>query len=395
MPAVAGGERMFTILKGGTVFDPDHIGQQDVLIAGQVIARIAPVIEPVPAYGETRVLDVTGRRIVPGFVDQHVHLLGGGGEGGYATRTPEVVLSDIVLAGTTTVVGCLGTDGITRSMAGLLAKARSLEQEGISTFIYTGAYEVPPPTLTGSVRSDLVLIDKVIGCGEIAISDHRSSQPSRAELARLAAEVRVGGLLSGKAGVLHLHVGTGARRLTMIFDILGETEIPVSQFVPTHINRNWELVNAGIGLTRLGGVIDFTATEPGQPDSLTATQAILHCLAQGVSMDCMTISSDGQGSLPVFDGQGNMSGLKVAGMSGLHREVKNMAACGLALSEALRPVTVNPARILKLYPEKGTLQPGSHADMVVLDDNLAIEHVFAKGRQLVRQGQVVAKGTFA
>ncbi|QDR82163.1 beta-aspartyl-peptidase [Sporomusa termitida] len=386
---------MFTILKGGTVFAPENMGVQDVLIAGQVIARVAPGIEPVPGYGETRVLDVTGRRIVPGFVDQHVHLLGGGGEGGYATRTPEVVLSNIVLAGTTTVVGCLGTDGITRSMAGLLAKARSLELEGISTYIYTGAYEVPPPTITGSVRSDLVLIDKVIGCGEIAISDHRSSQPIPAELARLAAEARVGGLLSGKAGVLHLHVGTGARRLSMIFDIITATEIPVSQFVPTHINRNWDLVNDGIRLTRLGGVIDFTAAESGQPDSLTAAQAILHCLEQGVPIDCMTISSDGQGSLPVFDSQGSMSGLKVAGMTGLHGEVKNLTACGLALSEALRPVTVNPAKILKLYPEKGTLLPGSHADIVVFGDSLAIEHVFAKGRQLVRHGQAVVSGAFS
>jgi beta-aspartyl-dipeptidase (metallo-type) len=388
---------MFTILKGGTIFAPEDLGVQDLLIAGQVIAHIAPGIKPVPEYGQTQVIDVTGRRIVPGFIDQHVHLLGGGGEGGYATRTPEVVLSDITMAGITTVVGCLGTDGITRSMAGLLAKARSLELEGISAYIYTGAYEVPPPTITGSVRSDLVLIDKVIGCGEIAISDHRSSQPTPAELARLAAEARVGGLLSGKAGVLHLHIGGGARQLSLIFDIITETEIPVAQFVPTHINRSWDLVNAGIRLTQIGGVIDFTAAasdESGQDAFLTAAQAIEHCLEQGVSIDCMTISSDGHGSLPVFDGKGGISGLKVAKMTGLHAEIKNLAASGLPLDQALRPVTINPAKILKLYPEKGVLQPGSHADIVVLDENLNIEHVFAKGKLLVHRGQASVKGTF-
>ncbi|HWR44725.1 beta-aspartyl-peptidase [Sporomusa sp.] len=388
---------MFTILKGGTVFAPENLGVQDILIAGQVIANIAPAIKPAPEYGKTQVIDVTGRRVVPGFIDQHVHLLGGGGEGGYATRTPEVVLSDITMAGITTVVGCLGTDSITRHMAGLLAKARGLELEGISTYIYTGAYEVPPPTITGSVRSDLVLIDKVIGCGEIAISDHRSAQPAKAELARLAAESRVGGLLSGKAGVLHLHIGAGARQLTLIFDIAAETEIPVAQFVPTHINRNWNLVNEGIRLTQMGGVIDFTAAaydESGQADSLTAAQAIKYCLEQGVSINSMTISSDGHGSLPVFDGNGGISGLQVAKMTGLHAEVKNLTASGLPLSEALRPVTINPARILKLYPEKGVLEPGSHADIVVLDQNLNIEHVFAKGKWLVQNGQAIVKGTF-
>ena len=72
---------------------------------------------------------------MPGFIDGHVHMTGGGGEGGYATRTPELSLSDAIRGGVTTIVGCLGTDGVTRSLAALLAKARALDEEGISTFI--------------------------------------------------------------------------------------------------------------------------------------------------------------------------------------------------------------------------------------------------------------------
>ncbi|MDF2571317.1 MAG: iadA [Sporomusa sp.] len=386
---------MFTILKGGNVFAPESLGIRDIIIAGQIIANIASSIKSAPDYGECQVVDMTGKLVVPGFIDQHVHILGGGGEGGYATRTPEVVLSDITMAGITTVVGCLGTDSISRHMAGLLAKARSLDEEGISTYIYTGAYEVPPPTITGSVRSDLVLIDKVIGCGEIAISDHRSSQPSKGEIARLAAESRVGGLLGGKAGVVHLHVGDGARQLALLFEIAAETEIPITQFVPTHINRNWNLINEGIKLAKLGGVIDFTAAAPGQAaDTITAAHAIKHCLDHGLSINNMTISSDGHGSLPVFEGSSGVSDLKVAKMTGLHEEVKSLVAIGLSLSEALRPVTSNPAKTLKLYPDKGTLKPGSHADIVVFDYKLNIEHVFAKGRWLVKDGKAKVKGTF-
>lgn len=388
---------MFTILRGGQIYSPENIGQQDIVMAGQVISNIAAAIEPYDKYGNTQVVDVSGKYVVPGFIDQHVHLLGGGGEGGFNTRTPEVTISDITLAGITTVVGCLGTDGITRSLTALLAKAYSLEIEGISSYIYSGAYEVPPPTITGNIRSDLVLIDKVIGCGELAISDHRSGQPSKAELARLAAQARVGGLLSGKAGVVHLHVGAGRHQLAMIFELIAETEIPVAQFVPTHINRNWSLIREGIKLTNLGGTIDFTASDAARganDDSITAAQAIAYCLDQGVSSERLTISSDGHGSLPVFDGKGNVSDLRMARLTWLHNEVRNLMRAGIPLELALRPVTINPAKVLHLYPEKGVLRPGSQADIVVLDKKFEIEQVFAKGRWLVKNGQAIVKGTF-
>jgi beta-aspartyl-dipeptidase (metallo-type) len=239
------------------------------------------------------------------------------------------------------------------------------------------------------------LIDKVIGCGEIAISDHRSAQPTKTELARLAAEARVGGLLSGKAGVLHLHVGAGARKLSILFELIDETELPVTQFVPTHINRNLDLIHEGIRLVKMGGIIDFTAAEDtNDPKTISASQALMYCLEKGACRDRITISSDGQGSLPVFDGKGGISKIRVSKLSWLHGEVKQMVRAGMPLAEALRPVTINPAKILKLFPDKGILQAGSHADIVVLDRQLNIEHVFAKGNWLVKNGQAIVKGTF-
>lgn len=388
---------MFKLLKGGKVFTPDDLGTKDILIAGEKIAHIGERITPVPEYGPVEIMNVSGYYIVPGFIDQHVHLIGGGGEGGYATRTPEVRLSQLTAAGITTVVGCLGTDGTTRHLTSLLAKARGLESEGISTYIYTGAYEVPTCTLTKNVRDDLIIIDKVIGCGEVAISDHRSAQPSKEEIRKLVAESRVGGLLSGKAGVLHLHVGDAKEGLGVIFEILQETDIPVTQFTPTHLNRNAALFADGIRFAQKGGMMDLTTgvnprAKPGK--SIKPSMAIREALAQGVSLAQITMSSDGNGSMPIFNEQGEMSGLAVADPRSLYAEFRDLVREGLPLAESLMVITKNPARSLKLYPRKGTLQAWSDADLLVLDQDLNIVHVFAKGRCMVRDGQISVRGTF-
>ena len=224
------------LITNADVFTPAHVGRTDLLIGGGHILKMEPGLTLPGAWGDT--VDASAFLAVPGFIDAHVHLMGGGGEGGFATRTPELVLSDAIRGGVTTVVGCLGTDGVTRTPAGLLAKARGLDDEGLSTFMYTGHYSVPVHTLTGSIERDLLIVDKIIGVGEVALSDHRSTQPTFDEFARLAAEARRGGILSGKAGIVNVHMGDGARGLSMLARLVADTEIPITQFLPTHINRN-------------------------------------------------------------------------------------------------------------------------------------------------------------
>ena len=356
------------LLKNADIYTPAAIGRTDILVAGGRILRVEPDIQIPASYCEC--VDATHLIAVPGFIDGHVHIMGGGGEGGYATRTPELALSDAIRGGVTTIVGCLGTDGITRTLAGLLAKARGLDEEGISTFIYTGHYAVPVQTLTGSIERDLLFIDKIIGVGEVALSDHRSSQPTFEEFARVAAEARRAGILSGKAGVVNVHVGDGRRGLSVLRRIIEETEIPATQFLPTHINRNPTLFQEGIAYAKAGGLVDFTTStvpaflEEGEVKSSTGLRTMIEA---GVDSANITFTSDGQGSLPDFDAQGRLRRLDVGRVTSLFAEVRDAVLLEhVPLGTALQVITSNPARILKLRG-KGVVAPGADADLVLLD----------------------------
>ena len=384
------------LLKNVDVYSPSHVGTADILVAGGRVERLAPGIHAdLPGLD---VVDGGGLLAVPGFVDSHAHITGGGGEGGYKTRTPELLLSDAIRGGVTTVVGCLGTDGVTRSLAGLLAKVRALDEEGITAFMYTGYYAVPVHTLTGSIERDLLLIDKVIGVGEVALSDHRSTQPTFEEFARLSGEARRGGILSGKAGVVNVHMGDGTRGLAMLRRIVDETEIPSSQFVPTHINRNPTLFEEGIAYARSGGLVDFTtSTVPAflEEGEVKCSHALRRMLDAGVDPSRITFTSDGQGSLPEFDAQGRLRGLSVGRVTSLFQSVREAVQDEqVPLDTALAVVTANPARNLKLRG-KGELTPGADADLVLLEPaTLEIRSVMARGQWLMRDGQPLVRGTF-
>lgn len=388
---------MFLLLKGGEVYTPKPIGKMDILTCNEKIIKIAENINP-PDLPDVEVVDLSGYIIVPGFIDQHVHIAGGGGEGGPATRTPEINLTDLTRAGITTVVGLLGADGITRSMSALLAKARALEEEGLTAYIYTGAYELPTRTLTNSVRSDLVIIDKVLGTGEIAISDHRSAQPTMEDLTKLAAEARVGGLLGNKPGIVHLHVGDGVRGLTPIIDIVKKTEIPVTQFIPTHVNRIGHLFSQALEFLKMGGRIDLTSDikpDENSKTALTPLNAVKKIIENNLPIENVTMSSDSNGSIPVFDENKKLVKVMVGSTLTLYRDLKEIIVKGiLPLEQAIKIITENVAKILFLYPNKGYIKEDSDADFVILDNNLNISSVIARGKFMIKFNEIIKKGMF-
>lgn len=386
----------FKLLRGAKVLAPEDLGTQNILIVGDKIAAIGPKLAAPQGY-ECEVVDLDGCVLLPGLIDSHVHLTGGGGEGGFATRTPEILLSSITTSGITTVVGCLGTDGVTRSVLNLLAKVRGLEAEGITAYMYTGAYEMPTPTITGSVRSDIIIIDKVIGSGEIALSDHRSAQPSYQEYKNLAAQSRVGGMLSAKAGVVDMHIGDGKNGLGVLFKIAQDSEIPRNQFIPTHINRNRTLLTEGIKWAKEGGIMDITSgvsPAEGSPVSVKPSEALKQALDAGVNIENITMSTDGNGSVPIFDDKGNTVGVGVASQKTMMREIRDMIkAEKIDASTAVKLATSNIARVLKLT-QKGQVKEGFDADLTVVDNDFKVKDVWARGQHMVKDGKAIVFGTF-
>mgnify|MGYP000781827203 FL=1 len=385
------------LIKNADLYAPEPLGRQDILMIGEQEALVAPEISGGVPGLETEVIDAAGRKVIPGYVDQHVHIIGGGGESGPYSRTPEVQLSAVTTAGVTTVVGVLGTDGTTRHLESLLAKARALDTEGITAYILTGSYEVPLNTILSDARRDIIVIDKVLGIGEVSISDHRSSLPSRDEIKRIASQARLGGMLSGKAGVLQFHMGSGKAGLTEVFAVLDETEIPAKHFIPTHVNRDEGLFRQAMDLARRGGYMDITSgirKKDGFSGGIEPSVAIRMCWEAGVPMDHVTMSSDGNGGMSLTLPDGSQK-LLVAQLASLHEEVRDAVLTeGVPLETAIRVAGENPARANGLWPRKGTIRPDSDGDLLILDEEMHIDTVVARGRVMVRDGKAVVKGTY-
>ena len=386
------------LIKNAGVYAPEYIGEKDVLLAGGKICKIGENLTA-PHTWNVEIIDGTGMLLLPGFIDSHVHVLGGGGEGGFANRTPEAALSGLTKYGITTVVGCLGTDGYGRDIYSLVAKIKGLREQGISAYAYTGSYQVPVRTLTGSITRDIMMVEEIIGTGEIAISDHRSSQPTYEEFLRLCADTRLGGILSGKAGVINIHLGDSPRKMDMILRTIRETEIPSTQFLPTHVNRNAALFEEAVEYAKLGGTVDFTGNEDIDYwetvcDEVRVSRGIKRMLEEGVSDDLFTISSDGQGSLPLFSPEGKFLGMGMGKSSCLLKEVKECVEKeSIPPETAIKAITSNPARVLCLEG-KGHIREGYDADLCLLTKDFSIHTVIAMGKTMVKEGEPVVRGGF-
>ena len=382
------------LLRNADVYAPVALGLRHLLIGGGKILWMGDAEPALPDALGIDIVDLEGARLIPGFIDGHVHVSGGGGEAGYASRVPAPLLSRYTRAGVTSVVGLLGTDDLARGPAELLAHVYGLREQGLSAWGYCGGYHVPPTTLTGSVRGDIVFVEPIIGVGELAVSDHRSSQPNLDELLRIASEAHVAGLMTGKAGIVHLHLGDGARGLELVRQALDTSELPPRVFQPTHINRKKALFEEALALAKRGCHVDITAfpVEEGE-DAWPADEALIRYLDSGAPPERVSISSDAGGCLPCFDEHGRVCGMDVGHSGALLDTLNALLARGLPLQRALPAFTSNVADLLRLAG-KGRIAVGGDADLVALDGQGQARHVWLGGVAHVQAGEVLRRGMF-
>jgi len=384
---------LLKLLCNARVFAPEDLGIRHLLIGAGKILAISDKKDELSASVATE-FDLQGRRLVPGFIDGHAHVTGGGGEAGLKTRVPPVMPGQFTTVGVTSVVGVLGTDDTTRDTRSLLAQTYALREEGLGAWCHTGGYHVPPVTFTGSIRDDIVFLHPVIGVGELALSDHRSSQPTLDELLRIASDVHVAGMISGKAGILHLHLGDGERGLEHIFAALQQSELPARVFNPTHINRRKGLFEQALELAGKGSTVDITAFPVAEgEDAWPADVALLKYLDSGAAEARITISSDGGGCLPVFNEQGEMLQMGIGSPASLMKTLKVLLEKDVPLERVLPAFTSNVADILRFH-DRGRIHVGNAADLLVLDENHDINDVMIAGTWHVHDGVQQVFGQF-
>ncbi len=379
---------MFKLIRNVKLYSPVYLGKKDILIFGEKIVKIEDNL--VRYESESIVFDFKGKIATPGFIDQHIHIAGAGGKQGFSSMTPEITLAELISCGTTTVIGLMGTDGIGRNIKSLYAKVKSLEDSGISAYMLCGYYGMDSPTITGDVQGDLAFIDKIIGC-KVAISDIRSSYPNALDLARKARQVLVGGFLGKKKGVLHIHLGNLKSKMDVLFQLVKEYEFPIEHISPTHVGRTKELFEQSIEFAKLGGMIDITTGASKYTDPY---KSVLYAIDKGVSIDNITFSSDGNAGLTKFDDSGAPIGVRKAPINENLNQVLLLIRKGeMNIENALKLITTNPAKNMGLT-QKGTIVVGSDADLCFFDENFNLFDVFARGKQMMSGGKIVAKDNF-
>lgn len=385
------------VLRGASVLLPDGWAEAEIWTLGRSITGIGEPAGPdgeIPgALGVPEVVDLAGERLVPGFIDSHLHILGGGGGGGFPTRIPELPVDAALEAGITTCVAMPGVDPLTRPLRALLALAASFREQGVRALPMTGGFVWPTETLTGSVRSDLHTIPSLTGV-KIALGEHLATAPTAHELERLLVEIDWAAHTTGRGILLHAHLGTAAQPAARLEAALEAVPVDRGRVQVTHANYTRDTLDAAIRLGLAGCRIDVNPLI--RPDriggAIAPTEAIAALLGAGVALDRLSLSTDGNASVPRTLTDGTPEGF--SHQLGLARAVGNVVAAGvLDAAAALQLITANPAAALRRH-DLGRIARGAAADLVGLDDEFAVRTVISGGVVRVREGRALAPSMF-
>ncbi|MFF9211683.1 MULTISPECIES: N-acetylglucosamine-6-phosphate deacetylase [unclassified Streptomyces] len=376
-------DRTPLVLSGATVVLPTGaVPDGRVVVDGTRIAAHAPQ--------DAQVVDVRGHWLVPGFVDLHNH---GGGGASFTSGTVDDVLTGIRthrLHGTTTLVASTVTgdmDFLTRR-AGLLSELA--EQGEIAGIHFEGPFI--SPCRKGAHSEELLrdpepaevrkLIDAARGHARMVTL--ATELPGGIDSVRLLAEhgvIAAIGHTDATYEQTREAIDAGATVATHLFNAMP----PIGHRSPGPITAllederiTVELIDDGVHL---------------HPAALQL--AFHHAGADRVAFitDAMDAAGFGDGrymlgplEVEVADGVARLvEGGSIAGSTlTLDRAFKRAVTVdGLAVEDAVKALSANPARLLGLDDRIGSLEPGKDADLVLLDGNFDVRGVMRRGEWVV------------
>ncbi|HEY2460935.1 MAG TPA: N-acetylglucosamine-6-phosphate deacetylase [Candidatus Acidoferrum sp.] len=381
-----------TLLHTGRAFTPAmEIADAGILIRDGVIEAIGPRDGMELPAGAAEI-SAPGRIAVPGFVDVHIHGAGGRDVMEGTAEAMAAVTRTVARHGTTSILATTVTasaDDTCRSVQGIAGYIAQQHSAGDNRADVLGIHFEGP--FISKARRGVHLEEWI--------------QLPSAELLQRFLDAAAGNarILTIAPEVLGAMPCIDAARTAGLVVALGHTDATYEQArlaIARGARHAVHVYNAMRPFShRDSGVVGAVLTSPEVTAELIADgvhveEAAIRVLLQAKGAGCVILVSDGVSATGMPDGVyrlGNFA-VNVAGgvarnfegkLAGstltLDRALRNIVALGRPLSDGLRMLTENPAKLLGLEFKKGVLRTGADADIVLLDEALQIANVWTRG----------------
>ncbi len=403
-------------LHNGTVVTEEGVFQGGVAVTG---GRISRVVEGTSSLEARNTIDLRGKWLLPGLVDGHVHFNEPGREEWERYRTGTKAAA---AGGVTTILDMpLNSTPPTINVTELNRKRAAVHTEAVVDYAHWG----------GLVDDNLADLRALHDAGVVGLKAFMISGPDFPRVdddliyAGMEQVRQLGNLVAIHSeneyvtAFLARRLQTAGRRDRLAWP---ESRPPFQELEAIKRALFWaEVTGARLHIVHVSIAEGIRAARQAKQEGVTVTvetcpqylmldlddyerigprakcappirsraqmEALWECVLAG-QIDTIgsdhspcTVQDKAIGDTDIWQAWGGISGIQTM-LPGLLTE--GVHKRGLALSRLTRMVSANPARIFGLYPRKGTIRPGSDADLIVVDPDkswrLAAEDLHYRNR---------------
>jgi dihydroorotase len=384
---------MNILVKNGHIMDPANSvdGKLDLLVSG---GRIAKLGKPgsIPENG-ARVIDAAGKLVVPGLVDMHVHLR----EPGFEYKETIATGTEAAKAGGFTSVCCMPNTNPVNDNRSVTDFIRAQAKDAAAN-----VYPIAAIT-KGSKGEELTEMAELHAAGCLAVSDDGKPVMHAAMMRRAMEYSKIFGLLvishcedsslSGK-GVMHegaVSTELGLRGIPRAAeDVMTGRDIALAELTGCRLHIAHVSTAGSVELIRAAKARGVAVSAETCPHYFTLTEEAVRGYNTMAKMnpplrtaeDVAAIKKGLQdGTIDVIatdhaphamdekSGEFDYAPFGIVGLeTALGLTLKLVSEKCITLAEAIKRLSLNPARLMKL--DKGTLSAGADADITIIDPDL-------------------------